>query len=661
MNRLKIFSVILILSLVTTACTSISTSPTPLPAPATQLPLTPSLPATQPASPTPSETQPPTPTPGGAWINLTPDSGPPGTQVQIEGYLPDVAAQPGAQKLESATACWGSCLTSLTEGDLPVKWSDINPGHFQMTFSVPSVPWLGANGPEPLVPGDYIVGVQCLGPELQGCATQEAQAQTTFHLQGPTPTTCLPGQPCASLSFDPPQGAPGTQVQVKGWAPLVGIINGQAFGYDLVMQTPGGNEQPVDQGQVQQSLDGNITGSFTVPQQISNQGVLSSGSYTLALDPIRPGAFQAGSPPPLVAATEFEITGSQTWASFLLGKPLWVQPSADLIEASLTVDPGNRQRLAYCAPGEIHLSQDGGKTWSTISTAAVAASADQGNYPLMGTGSSAPSACLSVTLDSTHPQSFFAVFETMNKTYGAPPVFFTGYLTHDGGEHWQLLPAPSDKLVEAFGGFWTDGQGTVQALYGVPQEVSVEQTADGGVTWSTTALTCPASAACIRWGPAPGSIPGMGSPLPQSIYASTDNGVTWITPGPSVELRMPGPNELVTFSQQEAALLSAGADFPVQITLDGGQTWQVVSLPAFEGTGVSGLQILPDGSLLAQNPDGSNWNLLQPGSNQWCPLNGAQLPQTATLLQLSGDNLWWLSPVDQQPHSLPLSEIKCSG
>ena len=659
MKHLKIFSFFVILSLGITACIPISASSTSFPATITQIPPTPSLPPTQPASPTPRETQPPTPTPGGAWINLTPDSGPPGTLVQIEGYIPDVANQPDAQKLESATACWGSCLTSLTEVDIPVKWSDSVPGQFQMTFTVPSVPWLGANGPEPLVPGDYTVGVQCLGPVLQGCATLEAQAQTTFHLEGPTPSTCLPGNPCASITFDPPQGAPGTQVQIKGWAPLVEIISDQALGYSLVMQIPGGDQQTIQPSQVQQSLDGTITGSFTVPQQIPLQGVLSSGPYSLALDPIRPGASQAGSPPPLVAVTEFQITGSMTWASFNLGKPLWIQSSADLINASLAVDPGNPQRLAYCAPGEIHLSQDGGKSWSTISTSAVATSADQGKYPLMNTGSNAAPACLSITLDAVHPQSLFAVFETMNKTYGAPPVFFMGYVTNDGGEHWQLVPAPSEKLVEDFGGFWTDGQGTVQALFGAPQEVAVEQTVDGGAAWTTATLKCPIEAPCIRWGPAPGSIPGMGSPLPQSLYISTDNGVTWTAPGPSVELRILGPHELVAFSQQDAALLSTGADFPIQITQDGGQTWQVVSLPTDGGTGFSSLQILPDGSLLSQNSDGNNWLLLPPGSSQWCPLTGIQLPQTPTLLQPSGDNLWWLSPTDQEPHSLPESVFKC--
>lgn len=173
------------------------------------------------------------------------------------------------------------------------------------------------------MPGDYAIGIQCLGPDLQGCATREAQASATFHLEGPVPQKCQVGQSCATLTFTPVEASPGTTVQVQGWAPLVGMINGQAFGYSLVLQPKAENSMPVQIGQVQQSLDGTLTSGFEVPQQIPSQGLLQPGDYTIALQAIRPSA-KAGNQPPLVAPTAFTVTGSLSWSSLPISQPLWI-------------------------------------------------------------------------------------------------------------------------------------------------------------------------------------------------------------------------------------------------------------------------------------------------------------------------------------------------
>lgn len=674
MNRLKAISLILFLALIMAACGSPVTSLAPSPSSKPALPAEGTSPA-QPTQPTTATapTQGASPTPGGAWIQLVPDKASPGATIKIEGYLPGGPTQAEAQKdqsLDQITVCWQGCLNGLTEQAQTVTWSATDAGHFETSFIVPAIPWLSDKGPQALEPGDYTIGIQCLGPDVQGCALEEAQASATFHLEGPVPQICQAGQPCASLNFTPAEASPGTMVQVQGWAPLVGMINGQAFGYSLVLEPIAVNSMPIQVGQVQQSLDGKLTSGFKVPQQLPSQGVLQPGSYMIALQAIRPSAKQ-GNQPPLVAATTFTVTGSLSWSSLQVGQPLLFQPSANLTTSDVSVDPGNPDRLAYCAPGEIKVSQDSGKNWSSISTAAVASTADASGYPLMSQNATNQSACLSVALDAAHPDSYYAVFQAMDKQYGAPPVFFMGYVTQDAGKTWALIPVPDKLTAENFGGFWSNGQGTVQALYSssaqgpdqAPQ-VSVEQTTDGGQKWSAGELACPSSGPCIRWGPAPGSIPGMGSPLPQFIYVSPDGGKTWNSTGLSVELRTQGPHELVAFSDQLAVVLSGSGDYPVQVTQDGGITWQATSLPTLpqpsDGEPLyPGLQSLADGSLLAQ-PFNTSGFLLNPGSTTWCQLSSSNLSSTTVLLQASGQQVFWLTPDSGKFESLPASDLKCS-
>jgi len=673
-NRLKAFSLILFLALIAGACGSPTTNLAPSPTSKPALPVETTAPTQQPTPTTVvAPTQSVSPTPEGAWIQLVPDKASPGARIKIEGFLPGGPTQAEVQKdqsLEQVTVCWQGCLDGLTEQAQPVTWSATDPGHFETNFIVPAIPWLSSNGPQALKPGDYTIAIQCLGPQLQGCALKEAQASATFHLEGPVPQKCQEGQPCASLTFTPGEASPGTTVQVQGWAPLVGMINGQAFGYSLVLGTQSVRSNPFQVGQVQQSLDGKLTSSFEVPQQLASQGVLQPGPYTIALQAIRPSATK-GNQPPLVAATSFTITSSLSWNSLPVGQPVWIQPSADLTTRNVSVDPGNPNRIAYCAPGEIKVSQDTGGNWSSISTTPIAGIADTAGYPLFSQNSTSQPDCLEVTLDAAHPDSYCAVFQTMNQQYGAPPVFFMGYVTHDAGKTWMLAPVPEKLTSEDFGGFWSNGQGLVQALYSAQAQepnqaptVSVEQTADGGETWSTGELACPNSGPCIRWGPAPGSIPGMGSPLPQFIYGSTDGGKTWKSPGISVELRTQGPHELVAFSDQVAVVVSGSGDYPVQVTQDGGKTWQTASLPALpqssdSGALFPGLQILQDGSLLAQ-PFNTSGFMLKPGSSAWCKIGGTNLSSTVVLLQASGQQLFWLPPDSSKLESITASDLKCS-
>jgi hypothetical protein len=676
MRSLKVLSLLVIFSTSMAACSTLPPSPaasTQIPATVTPTPTRPLATMTQPsetARPTPAETPTFAPTPSGTWISLSPDSGAPGTTLEINGYLP---GGPTASEVNptdpaaTANVCWQGCLTGFVHEGLSVEWSSDQPGHFKLQFTIPAIPWLASDGPQALVPGDYTLSMQCLGQELKGCATQEGSASAVFHLQGPAPQKCQPGQPCSELSFSPSSAAPGTQVQVTGWAPLNQIIGGQPSGYNLAILPQGEGSQPAQIGQIQQDRNGNISGSFTVPEQIPGVGPLQPGKYSLALQAFRPSG-----QPALQAATSFEIASSLTWSSLSLNQPLWIQPSANLINPEVSVDPGDAQRLAYCVPNAIRLSEDGGNSWISIPTQS-AAKAVGSQYTFFSQGTTSGQVeCLSVTLDAAHPDSFYAVFETANKSYGAPPVFFMGFITSDKGKIWKALPTPSQKMSESFGGFWSDGKGTFQGLYnenpsGPDQAstVSVEQTTDGGKTWTPGMLNCPASGPCVRWGAAPGAIGGMGVSLPQWLYHSSDGGKNWAPTSISVELREVPPSELVAFSDKEAILISSAGDFPLRMTQDGGQTWQVVSLPNLPGNDNSGplfigLQALPDGSLLAQSSD-QTWFMLSLGAQTWCSLGKVNLPSSGEAMRASGTDLWWLSSDGGKLEETPLSSLSCGG
>jgi photosystem II stability/assembly factor-like uncharacterized protein len=608
----------------------------------------------------------------GATMQVTPDSGTPGAKVQITGYLPGGPTASQAQNndtLSHASICWDGCLGGFVEQNQAVEWSATDAGHFTISYEIPSIPWVGSKGIKPITPGDYSISLQCLGPEISGCALKEGSPSTTFHLQGPTSTECQSGQSCASLTFNPLEGPPDIPITISGWAPLVGIIGDTPVGYSFVILPPGGNQPAYDIGRIQQDLNGNISGSFTVPQLIHGVGLLDPGDYDFALQ-----AFPSGPVPKtpiFIATTTFKIDPAPSWFLLSLNQPSYIYPSADLTSIpEITVDPGNNNRLAYCAPGSVQLSQDAGKTWTAISTQDIANVASQNGYPLMNTGSNEPASCESVTLDEAFPNSLYVVFSTYNPEYGAPPVYFMGFYSSDLGQTWTAVPPPPDETMENFGGFWTDGTGVVQALYNPQTHQSgqvplpdISETRDGGKTWSQTVLVCPINGACIRWGPAPSQIPGMGSPLPQYVFSSVDGGVNWMV-GPSVELRFPAPSELVIFPGKDAFVISGDGDYPLLLTDDGGDTWQPISLPPLpdnDNTGplYSALQSGPDGSLLAMNTLGE-WMILPQDEIAWCPIEPGKLPSQIMLFAYTSENLWWLAADGSGPQSLPIDILACA-
>jgi hypothetical protein len=108
-----------------------------------------------PPSPHPHPTHPPFITPGFA---LTPDHGPVGTQVTVQGicgsFRPEILYAVGVEDATGFHTIW-----------LPPNFATVNPapfGSFQFTFTFPFAGNVGTT--DPIGPGTYFVGVACNGP-----------------------------------------------------------------------------------------------------------------------------------------------------------------------------------------------------------------------------------------------------------------------------------------------------------------------------------------------------------------------------------------------------------------------------------------------------------------------------------------------------------------
>ncbi len=638
-------------------------------------PLTPSpSPTTAPPSIAPSPALNPTQasTSSGTSIRLTPESGPPGTAIQIEGYLPggpSAADAEGNPSLQHTTVCWDGCLTGFTAVDVPVQWSANEAGRFTIGFSAPSVPWLGPQGPRPVQDGDFAVGVQCLGPLVPGCAAQEAQAAATFRVTGSQPSRCGQGQPCAELTLTPGQAQPGDAVEVSGWAPLIETISGQPFGYTIALQTGGPDSQAVPMGQVTQQVNGELSGSFTVPQTVPGAGVLSPGSYDVELQATTPQTTVVGQGGPTIASASLRLGASVAWGSLSAGSPVWMAPTADLVTPSITVDPADPTRLAYCAPSVIRLSNDSGQSWREVPIAGAVDAVDKIGFEVMSGGATGSTPqCISVALDADHPDSLFAVFGTAERQMGAPPEFFKGLITTDGGANWRIVPSPGPAYDFPFGGFASLPGGQVEALFNttgdgnsVPQ---VEATGDGGSNWQLRVMACPSAQPCLRWGPAPGSISGMGAARPQTLLVSANAGHSWSANGITLDLHAGVAGTVAGFDAGRALVVAGQGTFPAQWSSDGGLTWEPLALPTLGGApdapgNYPALQILPNGSLIAL-ADTAGWILLPPGASSWCSPAPGTLPGTAVRFAFAAGQIWWLDPGTGEPRHTSLASTTCS-
>ena len=546
-------------------------------------------------------------------IKLSPSHGGAGTLVTVMGLVSE--GYRDQRMPDHVMVCWDSCDGLV--GSAEITWSSEPPGGFRLQFHVPAAPWREATGVHPLVPGSYRVILPCLGqfdkppPRCTGL-----RLASTFQLDGPSSPLCSDGRACARLELSPPSGPAGSVIAVRGWVPLVGL-DGSGF------------------------LDLSLRATLIPPG--------AKAGYAWAL--------------PLLASTIFQVTGSPAWASLGTLHPVSALRSG---MDAIGVDPTNLNRFAYCSQNGIRLTGDGGRSWSTVPIQAAYAASTATSYSLLG-GYSAwtPPTCGSVALDPRHPSSLYAMFSAV-PAGGPPPFYFVAYFTTDRGRTWHPVPVPAGSDMGAFGGFRVDSM-AVRALYFTQTDApygpfppfAVQQTSDGGRTWSAGSLACPAAGPCLALGPQTNAR-CMAVEEWESVEVSVDNGSTWSATNQVGACWR--TVEVVGLADGRLLTLGAG-QFALTVSQDGDRTWQNIELPRLPvdidpDHRFANLVILPDGRLLSAT---GHWSLLEPGASAWCVIPGTLVsnPDGRPAPQLIANRLWWFDGVSAAPRSLALSAIRC--
>ena len=630
--------------------------------------------------------------PAAASLTLSPASGPPGTVVTLEGDVPGMTKAP--PPFQGVTVCIGSCSAGFTEALQALRF--LGHGRFTARFTLPTAPVLTVNGPLSLTDGTYRIGYTCVGPDQEGCASG-TQASAAFTVTHSAERPCSLASSCAALTLTPARAAPGQEVHVTGYAPVAPTIGGQPFGYSLVITVPGHPPLADSVGPVQETMSGKITGSFRMPSLLTGVGEVEPGLEHVALqyqfDELPEGKVHL--PPGVtltahakegrgyeiltLAPTPLKVLALPAWKSLgtltpAPGETQWSQP------LPLSTRGGSTEDFAYCVPGGIRLTQDGGRTFERVSTAGAAMASKEGPFPLFANLSTAhPSVtCTSVLWDPNDPHTFYATFNAENRIYhSAPPVYTVGYETRNGGRSWTPVPVPKGYTEGDFGGMSEVKIGSrpaVQVVFGHgarenPNDgtaSAVQETSrDGGRSWKVAGLACPGAGPCVRFAAMPGSQPGMGTADVQPLLRSTDGGRTWQTIGwPSGNLEAQGmlptgQSELVGLLGNRVAYLDPASQYPLRITNDGGRTWQGVALPvppgraagqvrAYGTSPYAALMWLPNGDLLAAvSPDGGlshpgHWYVLAPGASAWKTDPALKMPDVLGRLVIAGRSLYGL-------------------
>jgi hypothetical protein len=530
-------------------------------------------------------------------IEISPSEGPPGTRVTLTGSVP---SPPGPGQDDHVPLCWDAC--DVLGYSAEAHWSTSSPGRFEIPFQVPAAPWMTRTGVHPLITGRYRVILPCIPDILDkpsGCRGE--QRFGTFQLTGPVPSLCRSTQPCAALELNPTAGPPGSVVGVRGWAPLVGL---------------GGHAQVFLQ----------LRTAFT------------------AMDSM-----------PALATAPFRVTAGPDWASLGALQPASIARSG---WEGIGVDPTNPRRFAYCSGTSIQVTLDAGQHWSSIPLQAAWAASAATDYPLVPNFRGDPPSCGAVALDPSHSASLYAMFDTLRRNAGGNPDYFVAYVTTDGGGMWRPVPLPAGMDMGTFGGFRADASG-VRALFFLSQAEKfegrrfiVQQTIDGGRTWTSGRLACPRDGPCIALGPQDNGRCMLGEW--ESIEISPDGGRRWTTPDwPSQLQACRSFAELVGFSSGMLARIDMENPYPLLVSSDGGTGWTAIELPANPSNAYYSIQFLPDGRLLSS---GSTWSLLGAGAGNWCPVLAS--PPVSVVPILIGDQFWWVAQ-DGSLGSFPVSALNC--
>ncbi len=539
----------------------------------------------------------------------------PGQSITIFGSY--IGSTPGGHLPRHANVCWGGCSAGLHEDAVPV--SQLGRGQFSFLVIAPAAPWVQGSGTHSLVSGTYKVSLTCLSYYARGCAYGPAQGEVSIYLRVKRPVLCNTG--CSKLTASPKGALPGEVVKITGFAPVDEIIGTNPFPPNLA------------------SFIGKRSG------QIPTVSTFAKPSATETI----------------LAKTTLVVERGTSWSQL---NSVSEQNSKAVADQSTIVSTSDSPNLtAYCSQSGLFISTNRAKNWSKAPLVGVAGVIEsQRLSPL----SYQPTNCYQIALEAGFSKSLFGAFLVTPLNQPGPPFYLDPLYSTNLGFTWKTVPIPPGLSPIDFSAFQSRGP-DIEAYFSVPNSLigTMEATANGGQTWTTSTPSCPISGPCVKIEPTtPGNCAMNG--MPTNLIYSLNQGLSWKKPLWPYSINSCNFAEMVPLGPKSALLIAGESNYPLRITYDNGVTWSYVSLPQQPGAGTapSGLPqplyLLPNGSLLSY---GSKWMILMPRSKSWC-LPKAKIAGSKNYVvgapAVSFGRFEWISSDPQSNfESLPLTKLTC--
>jgi len=153
-------------------------------------------------------------------LTLAPRAGAPGTTVTVTGTLAEPLQKPNTH----IDLCFDGCRDGLDYSGVQATWTSGRT--FKASIVVPDAPWVERDPTRVVVPktGSVPIGVRCLSADAPGCGLLGAVATASFHLKVHHSPISATIQGYARLRATPSAARPGDILRISGFAPLASVI-----------------------------------------------------------------------------------------------------------------------------------------------------------------------------------------------------------------------------------------------------------------------------------------------------------------------------------------------------------------------------------------------------------------------------------------------------